>query len=644
MCGICGFLNIDGSPAQQSVIERMNETLIHRGPDDRGIFLKGPVALGHRRLSIIDLARGHQPMALPGEPYQIVYNGEIYNHAKIRQQLPFPTDQYRTNCDTETILAAYHTQGIALLSGLRGMFAFAIYDERANSLLLARDRLGIKPLYYYQSPTLFAFASEIKSLLAHPEISADFNVDQLPLLLSLKYSLDEQTFFRGILKLLPGHAMRVAAEGAHIFKYWDVCFEPKSHFESIDDAADAFREKFVDSVETRLMADVPLGVFLSGGIDSSAIASVMSKLVDDPIKAFSVSFEVDGYSELSFSRMVANSVGADVREVVIAPQNWWEAWPKLVYHEDEPIAHPASIPLYYVSALAATEVKVVLTGEGADELMAGYERYLQTLWNLELSKYVPSGVRTAARRILDMLPERFPFKRKAVRTSLYLSSDIDSIFLDNYAAFSRAGLMRILREEHRTSSLGSIYAQFSRLMALSGAEHLLDQLLYADIKTYLVELLMKQDQMSMSASIESRVPFLDHHLVEFICALPVEFKLKGFVTKRILRLALADMIPQQILTRSKKGFPTPTKEWFRGEFYGSMQRLLLSKDSLITEYLIPEQIRCILDRHRAGKANLQDQIWIMGNLELWLRIFMDGQKPEDITAQFAGDSHVPLVA
>ncbi len=635
MCGICGLINLDGRPAEGDVVARMSRVLAHRGPDDSGLYVHGPVALGHRRLSIVDLARGHQPMRLDEPPLVISYNGEIYNHLEIRDELQISPDSFRTTCDTETILAAYVARGRSAVELLQGMFAFAVHDERDGSLFLARDRLGIKPLYYYhQDGKLFAFASEIKALLEHPGISARVNEDKLPIQLSQKYTLDDETLFRGIKKLAPGHTLHIGAGRCRIQQYWDVSFVPKDSSLSLEDAVDGFREKFTDSVRSRLMADVPLGVFLSGGIDSSVIAASMARQIDRPLQCFSVAFAERGYSELTYARQVANSLEADHHEIVVTPQQWFKAWPRMVYHEDEPIAHPSSIPLHFVSTLAAREVKVVLTGEGADELLAGYERYYQTLANLRYGRFVPGVLRKMARGLINCLPDGFVPKRKAVRTSLYLPCDVESLFLDNYAAFSRQAIADALQPGLANRATETVYSQFLDLMDGSAAEHLLDRLLYADIKTYLVELLMKQDQMSMSASLESRVPFLDHRLVEFVCRLPVEYKLKGFQTKRLLRLALGDTVPRQIVTRGKKGFPTPTREWFRTDYYPAMQRLLASPDSLCREYIRPEYVEHILQEHRAGRWNLEEQIWTLGNLEIWLRVVIDQQDPETIFADF----------
>lgn len=633
MCGICGYLNRDGRPASAEIIQRMHATLVHRGPDDSGQLVLGPAALGHRRLSIVDLARGHQPMTLSDAPYHIAYNGEIYNHMDLRQSDRMRERSFETTCDTETLLSAYATYGDDCVMRLNGMFAFAILDSRNNTLWLARDRMGIKPLYFYESERVFVFASEIKAILSHPEVRAEVNVEKLPVQFALKYTLDDQTLFRKIRKLLPGHTLCVDANTATTRQYWDLKFTPKHQFGSLSDAADALQDQFHRAVNRRLMADVPLGVFLSGGIDSSVIAASMARQVGEPIKAFSVAFGERDYSELSYARQVAEHISAEQREIIVTAEDWLRAWPHMVYHEDEPIAHPSSIALHFVSKLAAQEVKVVLTGEGSDELLAGYERYYQTLANLRFGKLVPGPLRSVTRSLIDLLPDGFVPKRKAVRTSLYLQQDVETLFLDNYSAMPRGTIQALLRPDLHDASIDGMYSGFRSYMQACDSDELLEQLLYADIKTYLLELLMKQDQMSMSASLESRVPFLDHELVEFACQLPVSYKLQGFQTKRILRLALGDTVPESIVTRGKKGFPTPIKEWFRGPMYESLRQLLTSEDTLCREYVCMPFVADLLERHHRGQWDLQEALWTLGNFEIWLRLFHAGQSADAIAEQ-----------
>ena len=639
MCGICGYLNRTGAPASLDIVGRMNACIAHRGPDDSNEWAEGPAALAYRRLSIIDPHRGRQPMRFGDFRQRIVYNGEVYNHQELRRRLSFDPATFQTHCDTETVLAAYLDEGADCLHRFNGMFAFAVHQEDDDSLFLARDRLGIKPLYYFWDEKLFAFASEIKALLAHPEIEARVDHSRIPVYLTLKYPLDDGTLFRGIKRLRPGHYLRASKESVEIAQYWDLSFGPKIGFKSEIEAAEQFDSLLHLSVKRRLMSDAPLGAFLSGGIDSAYITSIMSLMRDRPIRTYSIGFSDRGYSEFRHSRSAAARARARAHETVLTADQWFSSWPLMVYHEDEPIAHPSSISLHHLSKLASRDVKVVLAGEGADELLAGYERYYQTILNVRLAERLPDSVRALARAVLDGTPVDRLARGKLTRTSLYLSPGIESLYLDNYAAFSRSSLRRALRRSESVDGLDQIYDPYLGLMRMSGTDELLDQILYADTKTYLAELLMKQDQMSMSASIEARVPFLDHELVEFVCRLPQAMKLRGFKTKRILRRAATGKVPAAIVKRRKMGFPTPTRAWFRGRYRSSLKSLLLSPKSLCHEVVDPRCIDDVLNRHASGKQNLEDQIWVLGNLELWLRIFVDGQDPHNITV--LGESTTP---
>jgi len=609
----------------------MSSSLVHRGPDDANEWVDGRVALAYRRLAILDLDHGRQPMQFRNGSSRIVYNGEVYNHELLRKQLPFDASAYRTRCDTETVIAAYSEMGADCLSCFNGMFAFAVHDRKDDSLFLARDRLGIKPLYYYCDEELFAFASEIKALLAHPEIAARIDHSQIPVYLALKYALDEKTLFDGVKRLAPGHYLKISKESLEIQEYWDLPFGPKHVFESETEAVEEFRSLLVRSVQSRLMSDAPLGAFLSGGIDSAYVTTLLSELTSEPVQTYSIGFREDGYDEFRFSRRVAARTRARVHEVVLTADQWFASWPLMVYHEDEPIAHPSSISLHHLSELASRDVKVVLSGEGADELLAGYERYYQTMANMSLARVLPESFKPLSRAVIDALPAGRWVREKLTRTSFYLPAGIESLYLDNYAAFSRQSLRQTLLNSESLESLDRIYKPFSRLMQSSGAEDLLDRILYADIKTYLAELLMKQDQMSMSASLEARVPFLDHELVEFVCRLPRTLKLGSFQTKRILRKAAAGRLPKRVIRRRKMGFPTPIRGWFRGSHHAQLESLLLSPQSLCGEIIDRPYVESLLDLHASGAHNLEDRIWALGNLELWLRIFIDGQNPHDIS-------------
>src|SRR5258705_2637875 len=528
MCGINGiaFSSRSGRMVDAAVLKRMRDVITHRGPDDEGIFIDGAVGLGHRRLSIVDVAAGHQPMTNEDRTLHITYNGEIYNHADFREELEAKGHVYQTHCDTETILHLYEDYGEHCVDYLRGMFAFAIWDQRRKELFVARDRLGVKPLYYLHSDdgSLY-FGSEIKTLLDAGDISPEINYRALPDYLANHAPSGEETLYRGVKRLLPGHTMLWQDGNLRVSRYWDVSFvKHVDEGRSDKDYVAEWSELFRTSVRLRLMADVPLGMFLSGGIDSSAIAAVMSCMVSDPIKTFSVAFKEREANELEYARIVAKAFKTNHHEVVVSPEEFFGALPKLVWHEDEPLAHPSSVALYFVSVLASRHVKVVLTGEGSDELLAGYARYRKTILNLALGARYQSLAPAGVRRLLCKQIENIPgarLRQKLRRTFLAVSPDIESIYFDNFSVFPRAMQEELLTTEMK-ERLGTTdpYSGLREVLKETDATSFLDRLLYADIKTYLHELLMKQDQMSMATSVESRVPFLDHKLVEFTSGLP----------------------------------------------------------------------------------------------------------------------------
>ena len=636
MCGINGiaFSSRSGRRVEREVLERMRDCLTHRGPDDSGLYTDGRVGLGHRRLSIVDVGGGHQPMTNEDDTLHIIYNGEIYNHADFRAGLEERGHRYRTHCDTETILHLYEEHGAACVEHLRGMFAFAIWDERARELFIARDRLGVKPLYYvHAGDGSLYFASEIKALLAAGAVAPEVNHPALPDYLANHATSGEETLFRGVKRLLPGHTLTWRDGAVSIRKYWDLQFAGGDHGGREADYVAEWAEMFRTSVRLRLMADVPLGMFLSGGIDSSAIAAVMSTMVAEPIKTFSVAFAERGANELHYARMVAEKFGTDHHEVVVSPEEFFAALPGLIWHEDEPLAHPASVPLYFVSRLAAEHVKVVLTGEGSDEMLAGYYRYRKTVYNLALGeryhRLLPASLRGLVRRRLESLPAASPVRRKLSRTFLCRPPDIESLYFDNFSVFGRrlqadlltpAALERVGRPDP--------YAGVRDLLAETDADTLLNRLLYADTKTYLHELLMKQDQMSMAASIESRVPFLDHKLVELTARLPERMKLRGMTTKHVLREAMRGVLPEPILKRSKMGFPVPLGAWFRGPFRPFVDEYVLGERALGRGLFAPDFVRGLAARHQSGAEDHAERLWMLLNFEMWQRQFIDGEAPE----------------
>ena len=622
MCGIAGFVTRAPGSAPDALLVRMTDAIRHRGPDDAGYYRDPFASLGHRRLSIVDIAGGRQPMPNEDGALWITYNGEIFNHADLRPALEQAGHRYRTRCDTETILHAYEQYGPNALTRFRGMFAFAIWDKHTRTLFCARDRLGKKPFYYYWDGRLFAFASEIKALLAHPAISPRFEESLLSEYLNFGYCSGEETLFAGIRKLMPGHWLRLTPEQFEIRQYWELpC--PTTH-EKRDNQSWIVecRSRLEEAVRTRLMSDVPLGMFLSGGVDSSAIAALMKPMTNGPVKTFAVGYREQMFSELSYARQVAEKIGTEHHEVIIGRDDFFVALPQLIWHEDEPITWPSSVSLYFVSRLAAEHVKVVLTGEGSDELFAGYARYRWYLLNQRLLKIyrgVPRSARDAIRAGIATSPLLSSnIRRKLQHSVVGRGESLEALYLDNfYAAFSRAEQQQLL-----AVPFDATYDSYLHYWIAQPNAGLLQRMLYADQKTYLVELLMKQDQMSMACSIESRVPFLDHQLVEFAAAVPDHMKLRGGIGKYILKRAVEGILPRDIVYRKKMGFPTPLRQWLAEPEAGSLIAQLNDRDGLLAAYLDFTYLNDLLDRHKSGLEDATDRIWRLLNLQLWGNIFI----------------------
>jgi asparagine synthase (glutamine-hydrolysing) len=630
MCGIAGYVTVEPSPPPRSVLERMTDSLRHRGPDDSGFYQDAYAALGHRRLSIIDVADGHQPMANEDESLRIVYNGEIFNHADLRPALETAGHRYLTRCDTETILHAYEQYGAACLEQLRGMFAFAIWDKRARKLFAARDRLGKKPFYYYWDGRLFAFASEIKALLRHPAISPRFEQNLLPEYLAFGYISEERTLFSGIRKLMPGHCLLLDVGSPQpklqIRQYWEIPVPGRSEPRSDDYWIRECRSRLEETVRLRLMSDVPLGMFLSGGLDSSAIAAVMKREFSGPVKTFAVGYAEQQYSELFYAAHVAHSIGADHHEVVVGMEDFFSVLPRLIWHEDEPITWPSSVSLYFVSQLASAQVKVVLTGEGSDEMFAGYARYgthaLNDRW-LRLYRLLPAFMRHAIRsQVASSNLLTADLRRKLQHTFIGRGETLESLYLDNfYSALPAAEQSQLF------PSLPSVspYQNFRRYWDAQPDLPLLARMLYADQKTYLVELLMKQDQMSMAASIESRVPFLDHEFVEFSTRVPSRLKIHRGESKYILKKAVEDLLPREIVYRRKMGFPTPLRQWLLDPRAKALYGVLRARDGFLAAYTDPAALDRLLERHTRGVEDATDRIWRLLNLQVWGDLFLTGK-------------------
>jgi asparagine synthase (glutamine-hydrolysing) len=630
MCGICGifFANREWR-VQGDVLARMNRRIVHRGPDDEGFFVEENVGLAMRRLSIIDVKSGHQPLANENRDVWIVFNGEIYNHSELREVLEARGHQYRTRSDTETIVHLYEEYGSECVKHLRGMFAFVIWDRRKRALFAARDRLGIKPFYYRWDGKSFLFGSEIKTILTYPGVDAEFDRGRLAEYLTFGYITEPQTMYAGIRKLMPGHTLELSERGEpKITRYWDLVVPldelPREHGYYVKN----YREKLESAVRSHLMSDVPLGVFLSGGLDSSAVAALTAKIRGDKIQTFAVGYGEEEFSELPYARQVAAHIHSDHHEVRLSREEFFNSLPRLIWHEDEPIVWPSSVSLYYVARLARERVTVVLTGEGSDETLAGYTRYAWTLLNSKMDRtyraMTPAFLRRWFRQGIASAPLPASLHRKLEHTFLMRDgASWPSFYFDNfYAAFSDAEFARLLTPE-ALQSAGHAYDGSMEPWEHSSGD-LLHRLLYTDINSYLIELLMKQDQMSMAASIESRVPFLDHPLVEFTARIPAAHQIKGMAGKFILKEAVEDLLPHDIIYRKKMGFPTPWAYWLAGPQLQQIETLLTETRSAARGLFRPEAISRIFAEHRSGHRDHGNRIWRLLNLELWQRACLEG--------------------
>ena len=645
MCGIAGFVTTIPSDPDINIITRMTGAIAHRGPDDSGFYRDQSAALGHRRLSIIDLSGGHQPAANESGDLWIIYNGEVFNHADLRPELEAAGHRYKSHCDTETILHAYEQYGPECLQRFRGMFSFAIWDKSRRRLFCARDRLGIKPFYYFWDGRTFAFASEVKALLEHPSISPALREAALPEYLAFGYGSGEETMFQGIRKLMPGHTLELdllsAAPQPVIRQYWDVPAAAPDSSLSDREWISETRRRLEETVRMRLMSDVPLGMFLSGGIDSSAIAALMKRMTSGPVKTFSVGYAEAAFSELTYAAEVAKVIGTDHHEVVIGMSDFFSALPDLIWHEDEPISWPSSVALHFVSRLASREVKVVLTGEGSDELFGGYSRYSWTRLNLRLlsiwQSIAPAGLRQSIRaqighsRLLSG-----SLRRKLGHSFLGRGESVESLYVDNfYAPFSAAARGALLK-----GGTGDEYAAFLRYWNARPDDSLLHRMLYTDQKTYMLELLMKQDQMSMASSIESRVPFLDHTFVEFAMRMPDHMKIRGKVQKYVLKEAVSELLPASIIHRPKMGFPTPLRQWLRQPAAAPLLDSLLDRDGLIASCLDMDSVRALIGEHRSGLHDGTDRLWNLLNLQIWGDTFLTGRR-SNLSDRFAKEALSP---
>jgi len=620
MCGICGVVKFErDNSIDRAVLGRMCDVITYRGPDDQGIYVGPGIGLGMRRLSIIDLSTGRQPVHNEDQSVWVVFNGEIYNFKELRKDLEKKGHRFYTSTDTEVIVHLYEEYGEGCVRYLRGMFAFALWDEMRQKLVLARDRLGIKPLYYYLSPRVFLFGSEIKSILQYPEIEREINLQALNSFLTHLYIPDPETIFKGIKKLPPAHILVVKNGAASIKRYWDLDFEPDLR-KSEDEFCEILQAKIEESVKQHLVSDVPLGAFLSGGIDSSTIVAMMERQMGRPVKTFSIGFDDPDYDELRYARKVARHLGTEHYELVVKP-DVIQILEDLVWHFDEPFADSSAIPTYMVSKLAREHVKVVLSGDGGDELFAGYDRYLP---NLRRSRFsiLPDPFKNW---VLKPLSDRMPDGMKGRNFLSDISLHPAEMYVNSVSYF-RPGDKERLYSADLKLALGELgtYDSFHGYFEETPSKDFLTQLLYLDTKTYLPgDILTKVDRMSMAHSLEVRVPFLDHELVELAATMPSRMKLQGSITKYILKKAMSNVLPNEILDRTKQGFAVPIGRWFNTQLKILLRDVLLDSKSMERGYFSSAFIEQALKNDVDGKSRQINQLWALFVLELWYRKYMD---------------------
>jgi asparagine synthase (glutamine-hydrolysing) len=630
MCGICGVIYPKDKLAQGDILKRMCDTLIHRGPDDSGMFIHENVGLGVQRLSIIDVAGGHQPIHNEDETVWIAFNGEIYNYLELREFLQKKGHSFYTKTDTECIVHLYEELGIECVKKLRGMFAFAIWDDNKKHLHLARDRFGIKPLYYTEVDGKLIFASEIKAILEHPAITRDVDLSSIHDYLSFLYVPSPRTMFSGIRKLPAAHWLKFSEGQLHIERYWKLEFNHSDNVASEEEYAEQVYECLKESVKMRLMSEVPLGAFLSGGVDSSGIVAMIGKLMSEPVKTFSIGFKSQGlYNELPYARLMAKRYTTEHHEFIVEP-NAVELVPKMVWHLDEPIADASAILNYLVAKMAKEYVTVVLTGLGGDEVFAGYRRYCGNRMARWYER-IPTALRRGfIEKIINILPASeesrlLNYSRLAKKfiAGVHLSPE-ERYF--SWNSFFTEELKINLYSEQLKAHLNSepSFAVLKRYFDEVSSPEFLDKAQYVDQKTYLVEdPLMLTDKMSMANSLEARVPLLDHKLAELAAQVPASLRLKGLKTKYILKKALTDIVPKEILQRQKQGFSMPIDTWLRSGLSDWCRELLSKRQIEKRGYFNYDIIQWILQQHQGGKKDFSQHIWALLVLEVWHRIFID---------------------
>jgi len=627
MCGICGKLLFDRNQlVDPGLIVAMANTMFHRGPDDSGLYVSGNVGLGHRRLSIIDLNTGKQPISNEDDTVWIVFNGEIYNYKDLRHDLTQKGHQFKTNTDTEVIVHAYEEYGAQCLSELRGMFAFAIWDANRQALFIARDRVGIKPLYYCQSPGQLIFASEMKAILKDVSVQREVNLPMVDRFLTYYYVPGDETILKGIRKLSPGHYLMAKDGKVETKQYWNLDFSLKNETHSFVEAKERLLELLKESARLHMISDVPVGFLLSGGVDSTAMLSLSMGETDKDLSTFTIGFDGETFAdERPYARLAADRFGTKHYDMTISADDFLNFLPRYVWHMEEPVCEPPAIALYYVSRLAKDHVKVVISGEGGDEAFAGYQNYRNLVW-LERLKLLLGPFKAGIGKALQALintnglgkAEKYLPLLSLPLKEYYFSrtSNPFKVFNRRFEGLYSAEFLPMINKDYSVEP--------SRQCLTDGASYdTLEKMLYTDTKTWLPDdLLIKADKMTMANSIELRVPLLDHKVLEYAACLPSSYKLHGFTTKHILKEAFNGYVPDEIIKRKKTGFPVPYESWLRTTLKNFVSDLLLDQRSMERGYFSKKAIEGLIEEN-LEKGNSSKEIFSLVTLELWHRKFID---------------------
>jgi len=639
MCGICGKLT--NSQIDPEDLRRMAKTLAHRGPDDEGYYIDGPIGMGHRRLSIIDLETGRQPISNEDQTIWIVYNGETYNYKTLRKDLEEKGHLFKTQTDTEVIVHLYEELGESCVEKLSGMFAFAIWDKNTKKLFLARDRIGQKPLFYARHGSTFLFASEVKAILAEPGIEREIDFEAIHHYLSLRFIPSPQTMFRNVGKLPAGHYLTYQNGDLRIHRYWDLSFREKLNLLE-DQFVDCLQGKLTETVESHLVSDVPVGAFLSGGMDTSMIVALMGHLLPDPFKTFTIGVKEQDYNELPYAQMVAQQYRTDHIPQVVE-SNLIQLIPKMIWHLDEP-SDPIAACMFHAAKLASEHVKVVLGGDGGDELFAGFDRY-RGMGLVDYYKLVPAIIREKVLRpIIESIPDSFTYKSlsQKMRWVHQLSSYENGKRYAEATSFFRFShqqkrllftdaLWRKLQNNH---SKDIIVDQYNK----PNAEDPIDKMLYADFMTRLSEhTLMLTDRMNMAHGLEARSPYLDHSLVELLATFPSNMKIRGKHLKYVLRQLSKNYLPSEVIKREKQGFMLPVAYWFRNELHGFLKIYLMQSKMVKEGFFRKERILQLLEDHRKNRLDNHVRIWMLLNLEIWYQLFIERKEIEPIQEEIQGN-------